>query len=312
MTIKRSLRALSLNLLTISLLLCFGGVLLADEGGDPKKKKAKKDAEQFNSLFVDFMKARSVTPAAIECQDLDYPVFGVDVKIFNLGPNINSEYSDYNPIIDKKENFMLFTSRRDLEEDESRDVDGQYFEKMMIAHRKDGVYEKAHAISEADSIFGRLPQSQRHESLIFLSYSEDLLITYTDEKLFYSNRIGDYYTEPVEFPKVINKGKWKRHASITEDGKKLYFTTEATSKVTGNLNLDIWEIERKRDGGWKRPQRLPDIINSPYNEDSPEISPDGRFLFYSSNRAGGLGGYDVYMAEFVEGSGKNQKIFASP
>ncbi|NQV52135.1 MAG: tandem-95 repeat protein [Flavobacteriales bacterium] len=265
-----------------------------------------------STLLVDFLKARSYTAPVIECRDQDYPVFGVDVKVFNLGPKINSGYSDYNPVLDKKESFLLFTSRRNIENGEVKDVDGQYYEKMMVSRRKNGVFQEAVPITQNDSLFGRLPSSERHESLIFLSYSEDLLITYTDEKLYYSNRIGDFYTEPVEFPKIINKGKWKRHASITEDGRKLYFTTESQSRVSKNLNLDIWEIERKDDGSWKRPQRISDVVNSPYNEDSPEISPDGRFIFFSSNRVGGMGGYDVYMAEKVDGEWQEPKNLCQP
>ncbi|MEQ9187191.1 MAG: hypothetical protein RLP15_05600, partial [Cryomorphaceae bacterium] len=76
-----------------------------------------------STLMVDFLKARSLTSPVVECRDQDYPVFGVDVKVFNLGPNINSGYSDYNPVLDKKESFMLFTSRRNTQNGEEQDVD---------------------------------------------------------------------------------------------------------------------------------------------------------------------------------------------
>ncbi|MEX2596220.1 MAG: tandem-95 repeat protein [Salibacteraceae bacterium] len=265
-----------------------------------------------NSLLVDFLRARSFASPVVQCADQDYPVFGVDIKVYNLGKGVNSPFSDYNPVLDKKETFMLFTSRRQIEQNEVKDVDGQYFEKMFVSRRENGVFTDAQPITQNDSIFGRLPSSERHESLIFLSYSEDMMITYTNEKLYYSNRIGNFYTEPVEFPEVINKGKWKRHASITEDGRTLYFTTESKSSVNKNLNLDIWEVQRNDDGSWKKPRRLEDIINSPYNEDSPEISPDGRFLFFSSNRSGGLGGYDIYMAEKVDGKWESPKNLCEP
>jgi outer membrane protein OmpA-like peptidoglycan-associated protein/YHS domain-containing protein len=42
--------------------------------------------------------------------------------------------------------------------------------------------------------------------------------------------------------------------------------------------------------------RLPDIINSPYNETSISVSPDGRTYYFSSNRPGGYGGKDIYRA----------------
>jgi hypothetical protein len=49
-------------------------------------------------------------------------------------------------------------------------------------------------------------------------------------------------------------------------------------------------------GSWTEAQILTENINSPYQEASATISPDGQLMYISSNRPGGLGGKDIYRA----------------
>ena len=54
---------------------------------------------------------------------------------------------------------------------------------------------------------------------------------------------------------------------------------------------------------WTKPAALPKEVNSKGRETTPFITPDGRYLFFSSNgREDGMGAYDVYV---VENKGKN-------
>jgi len=47
-------------------------------------------------------------------------------------------------------------------------------------------------------------------------------------------------------------------------------------------------------GSWTNPVKLTENINSAYQEASASISPDGKLMYISSNRPGGLGGKDIY------------------
>ena len=57
------------------------------------------------------------------------------VFIDNLGPNINSKYSDYAPVISTDETMMIFTSRREGSVG-GRIEDGQYFEDLYISYNE--------------------------------------------------------------------------------------------------------------------------------------------------------------------------------
>jgi Tol biopolymer transport system component len=47
---------------------------------------------------------------------------------------------------------------------------------------------------------------------------------------------------------------------------------------------------------WSFPENLGDVVNSPYNEDLPHISPDGLSLYFISNRPFGRGGVDIWVS----------------
>jgi len=54
----------------------------------------------------------------------------------------------------------------------------------------------------------------------------------------------------------------------------------------------------ERDGKkWGEAKPLPMTINTAARETTPYISPDGRFLFFSSNGYVGFGGLDIYVVE---------------
>ncbi|QZE14308.1 hypothetical protein K4L44_17640 [Halosquirtibacter laminarini] len=55
-------------------------------------------------------------------------------------------------------------------------------------------------------------------------------------------------------------------------------------------------ISKLDNGTWTRPKVLPDEINSSSDDNFASISPDGHWVFFSSKRFGGKGGFDIYKA----------------
>src|SRR6476660_7996937 len=47
---------------------------------------------------------------------------------------------------------------------------------------------------------------------------------------------------------------------------------------------------------WSPPENLGTVINSPANEQHPALSPDGLSLYFSSDRPGGAGGFDLWVS----------------
>jgi len=76
--------------------------------------------------------------------------------------------------------------------------------------------------------------------------------------------------------------------TLTSDGKKMYYTV--CRGVCYLFSSDLLP-----DGTWSTPVRLPSTINNNrFSNKQPSISPDGRTLYYVSNRPGGYGGFDIW------------------
>ncbi len=78
-------------------------------------------------------------------------------------------------------------------------------------------------------------------------------------------------------------------AGVSPDGEVLFFA------IGTDNNADLYAC-KLTDEKCTQLIKLPDIINSPYNESSISVSPDGRTYYFSSNRPGGYGGKDIYRA----------------
>lgn len=78
-----------------------------------------------------------------------------------------------------------------------------------------------------------------------------------------------------------------------------YFNKKAEYGKDNYLNLKIYRAERNRDGEWIVNKSLP-INSEDYSTGHPYVSPDGRRLYYTSDRPGGFGGTDIYYSEIHE------------
>lgn len=93
--------------------------------------------------------------------------------------------------------------------------------------------------------------------------------------------------------------------TFTPDGKTMIFAKGNTGKRKGAEDVDLY-LSRFRNGSWSEP--TPININQPSSwESTPALSPDGRTLYFSSNRKGGFGGLDLYSAQ-MDGRGRFGRV----
>ena len=99
---------------------------------------------------------------------------------------------------------------------------------------------------------------------------------------------------PVALPDVLNSVGNEFEPAFTSDGITMYF-------VRGNAahNADIY-FSTRTPSGWSEPLLLEEI-NSEADEMGPELSPDSASLYFYSNRAGGFGGYDLWVTHRSDG-----------
>ena len=108
--------------------------------------------------------------------------------------------------------------------------------------------------------------------------------------LVHTQLAGAYLAEfGIEGMGVVSTPASEVRASISPDGKRIVWGS--TDRAGGAGGWDLWQAKLKQ-GRWQDAQPL--YINSKANDFDPAFSADGRWLYFFSNREGGLGGDDLY------------------
>lgn len=96
----------------------------------------------------------------------------------------------------------------------------------------------------------------------------------------------------------INTTRYNEGAqTISPDGKYLFFT--GCNRPDGLGRCDIY-VSHREGKDWGEPYNIGKPVNSEYWESQPAISPDGRTLYFISNRPGGSGGYDIWKSTITD------------
>lgn len=112
------------------------------------------------------------------------------------------------------------------------------------------------------------------------------------EKFYFSKKNGEIYSNGEEMPYPFNVFPNEGGASLTIDNNELYYSV-CRDKGT-YLNCDIYYTRKDESGLWNDIEPVPVVNNDDTWESMPCISADGSTLYFVSDRAGGLGGYDIY------------------
>src|SRR6266704_1936203 len=105
-------------------------------------------------------------------------------------------------------------------------------------------------------------------------------------------------------PAVVNSASVDNHPTISKDGLSLIFQS---NRPGGSGGVDLWVTERDSlDDCWLPPFNLGPIVNSAFGDFAPNLTTDGHWLYFSSNRPTSLtadgiavpscGGGDLYFS----------------
>jgi hypothetical protein len=227
-----------------------------------------------------------------------------NVTVQNLGSHINSEEPDYNPYIDREEMFMAFTSRR------KENIGGKKIE--IDGYRSSDVYQcvmENGNWTEARNA-GRGVNTNLDEQVVGLRSDALEMYMYID----HIDKFGDIYVssrrdltsefmKPKKLDDAINE-KIETSGCMSEDGSILVFARRNDM----DDNSDLYMSRKLPNGNWALPVRLPEMINTPYNEDFPFLSIDGETLYFASGGHNSMGGLDLFKTNW----NKKTNTFSPP
>ncbi len=126
-----------------------------------------------------------------------------------------------------------------------------------------------------------------------LESKEGTLPLRMQEDFFFSIRTGNQWESRRSAGIPLNTLDNEGAHTMTADGMNLYFT--ACNRRDGKGMCDLYH-STWTDGNWSTPTNLGSPVNTRYSEKHPSISADGRKLYFTSTRPGGLGSYDIWIS----------------
>ncbi len=268
-------------------------------------------AYQYGSKFDEAIKAYTKYKEAIPVKEIDivnhqietcenakeYMKHPVNVTFKNLGPNVNSPFPDYYPFVTEDETLLIFTTRRKGNIGASNvESDGYYSSDIYMTTPVDNVWGKAKNM-------GGLVNTRLDEQAVGLTPDGETMLMYID----HIDSLGNIYSSAnkkgtFQRMRKLNasvNSDFETAGSITKDGNIIFFASE---RKGGEGFTDIYMARKLPNGLWGSAQNLGNKVNTTYKEDFPEIAPDGKTLYFSSQGHAGMGDFDLFKTVWDEES----------
>jgi tetratricopeptide (TPR) repeat protein len=200
----------------------------------------------------------------------------------NLGGEINGRFSDFSPVVSGDGNMIVFT--RAL----------QFYDAVFYSRKVNGRW------TPPVNMTPQLGVDPDYYSSSLTGDGKTLLLYRTDNyegNIYLSRFDGEKWSNVEKLNDWVNTKFWESHATMSKDGRKLYFTSNRKEGLGG---LDIFVSERDSTGNWGAPKNAGPVINTVYNEESPFLANNDRSLFFSSRGHYNMGGYDIFRSDLNE------------
>lgn len=214
-----------------------------------------------------------------------------NITFERLDSTINSPFDDYYPFVNSDASLLLFSSNRTYVEDFE-----DYIANVFYSESKKGIWNKAATLPEVTSY--------NNEEIVGVSPNADKIAIYAN---------GDNYTHDIKmvdrkgikfsnidkstFPRDVNTEGIEMGACMSADGNTFAY---ASDRKGGRGGLDIYIVRKNPNGQWGQSENMGTTINTEFDENFPNLSGDGKRLYFASKGHDGIGGYDIFRTNFNE------------
>lgn len=213
----------------------------------------------------------------------------------NLGPKVNSELRDYNPVLDVAQSKLSFTRTF------PNNSPAGAREDIFVSHKQGGQWSLSTSLGEP------LNSELREGAASFTSDGNRMILTICESfgnygrqrqglgscDLFVSKFNGNYWSNPRNLGNVINSKYFDSQSSISSSGKEIYFSSNRPGGL-GKSDIFVCEII---DGKPTTPKNLGPVINTSGYEEGVFIHPDNSTLYFTSTGHPGMGSSDIFMSK---------------
>jgi hypothetical protein len=202
----------------------------------------------------------------------------VDAVIQSLDTLINTTASELYPVVSTDENTMVFVRKL------------KFYDAILSVNRQGSSWTSPVNLNPqigSDGEFYPVSLSQDGNALYLMKNTPE------NKDLYVSYKRDNIWTKAESLGKGVNTLADETWASVSADGKTLWFTSARKGSLGG---LDIYFARLGKNNQWSKVKNAGKDINTQFDEESPCISNGDRLLFFSSKGHDSMGGFDIFYA----------------
>lgn len=238
-------------------------------------------SKKFNNEPQNAIVAEMLASATFRDDALSHPVaFAPE----SLGVAVNTTDDEYVNMMSFDGARMLFTRKMTVAEGFQKEV-------LLVSQWEGEQWTDPHPL-----VFSDFPDDVDPGAAFISADGKKLYMTgcgWTRDSscdLYVSIWTGEQWSMPRPLSQSINTRSWESQPCVSSDGKELYFVSRRGG------NADIYRCLRNANGTWGEPQNIGAPVNTQGTEMAPFLHPDGRTLYFSSDKHVGMGGFDLFMS----------------
>jgi Tol biopolymer transport system component len=222
-------------------------------------------------------------------QEFYYAISGIPVQViafmkFQDGrwtqpqiPNFSGRYSDWDLNFSPDGKKLYFTSDRPV----TGTGDPLDNSNLWVVEKTNRVWGKPRELGPPINTDGyeNYP-SVTNDGTLYYFHSEKR--DSRDPDVYYSRLKNGKYMKPVRLGKAINSQYHEWDPFIAPDESFLIFGS--VDRPGGYGGCDLYISFRKQDGSWTQAVNMGESINTEANEFCPNVTSDGKYLFFTSRR----------------------------
>ncbi len=276
----------------------------------------KGEFDKAKEIFKSYKESNRATITTEEIRDINRKMEYCDnakelmknpknVKFINMGTNLNSKWSEIDPYITDDGQQLVYTSNKKYISDFMELVSNAYWTYPEYINGSEWHKMKS---------FGKRVNTESNEIVVGMSHDGKKVfinvrdVIYSDD-IFITSKERKRYTELEDLTKTVNSKYVENGACFSPNEDTLYFSSDRPGGYGG---LDIYISVKLPDGTWGLPMNLGPEINTKYDDDYPNLSYDGKKLYYASKGHNSMGGYDVFVSERKGGKWQKPKNLGYP
>lgn len=252
---------------------------------------------------------------AVAISDSNYPIIAdiplaaylaAGIVIEQLDKNVNSDYSEYNPLL-SPDGKVLYFSRKNHPENIGGVEDKEdiwYSEldengKWQIAKNMGPQFNNA--FPNFANTISSTPDGKSVIMVLGNKYVKDGKKSVAGVSI--SSNVGGQWTKPVNL-NITNDYNYNEKANyfLTNNRKTLLMSVEREDSYG---DRDLYVTFMQDDSVWTEPLNLGNVINTSAEESSPFLAIDDKTLYFSSKGFSGFGGSDIYVSKRLDDSYTN-------